>query len=160
RPPPPGQVARYGEIPDDADHRAGQPGKPDQTAVVEDELRDADIGNCAHRADPIERYKTAEECEAAELPVAISDEVVEQEIPCHRHEDGEGLRGGKLEPETSKEVERAQVNHEPGAADQGKDDEAHRHIAADQLVEDEHAELPHRHAVHLALAMLARPEFG
>ena len=50
-----------------------------------------DIGQSAHRAHQAEQHKTAQRRQALQLPVAIGQFIVEEEIAGHRHQSGDDL---------------------------------------------------------------------
>src|SRR5690606_36597257 len=90
--PAPLEQAGHRVIPDHAHQRAGRARQPPDRLLIVDRECDTDSGEQADAAYEIENQEAANDAESFQALVAISQEVVEQEIAGHRQDRTEGLR--------------------------------------------------------------------
>jgi hypothetical protein len=127
--------------------------------VGEQVLGNAHVGERPDAAGRHEARQAAKPRPAAETPIAVGEDVVDGEVEYHRNArrgrlgDGERGRTGREEKR-----EHCHVHEHACAAHQREGDKAHRHPAADGLVEQQHRVFPRDLAVELALAVAAVAE--
>ena len=99
--------------------------------LIIDEAADADVGDCAERADQVEGEQPAKPCETLQLPVAVGEFVVQCEVERHGTDDRDRLRRGKW---SADQVER-QIKQREVDADADHSDRAELHRQVDSIAE-------------------------